>query len=201
MCSPAIEPSRWRSLKTLSLALVVSRRPARVYGIDRIDAGGVRLFEEELRRELGGHLGGAGVGADLEVNVRRAPLIPAGKDGLEGRRSGRVRHLIAPQPGLMAGHLMIHRVVFVRVDPDGIGMPDVDMGVLQQGMGGSGELVERKVDMQRHAVLDGGARRAGHQIAAVQLLIDEKRAFGQDRAGDQIDLRRSLSKRGGGAAL
>ena len=67
----------------------------------------------------------------------------------------------------------------------------------RSGVRVAGELVERKVDVQRHSVLHGGARGASHQIAALQLLIDKERTFGEDRAGDQVHLRLVVEQRRG----
>jgi hypothetical protein len=122
-----------------TLSFSSGRVGGRCAGLVRRRAGENRVVrgvgEEDLRRVVRRDVAACVVGADADVDVDRAPRVPARPDRPEAHLAV---HGTRPEPGIDAGYLVAAqevlalraRYALVGVEPVRIRVPDVDMGAV-----------------------------------------------------------------------
>jgi hypothetical protein len=149
----------------LRLALAIGR----VAGVDaRVEiVGKIKLTGDEALR----------VEQNLEVDMRRAPRIPARVDRVEARLSPAIGELGAAQEGLPACRdAVIALAAIARIHAETVGVPEVDANAFDRRTVGGGNNLKGK--RKRHAFAPFG------DVGAHELSIEIERALHRLRRED-----------------
>src|SRR5687768_3843696 len=129
----------------------------------REDLQAQRIVEEELRGELRGRRR-----TDLEVDVHRAPRVPARIHGREFGAAGGVGVLVA------AKELLSARTLDVGVDAERVALPHVDHRTAERGTGGPADSRHDEGESEERTRSYGAGAGIRPDVGAVELLVHEE---------------------------
>ena len=133
--------------------IAVVHRPAAAFAAVRRlfqNLVGDGFIEVELRSEI---LGARRLRtADFEVDMHRAAFVPTRIDGAEFRAAVCAGLLVTAQKLLSAG--VEAGVTHVRIDAEGVAMPNIDDGAGERGAGACGDARNMELQSQRNSGLD-----------------------------------------------
>jgi hypothetical protein len=120
-----------------------------------------RLLEKDLHGVAAAAVGFVIGGAEAQMNVRGASLIPAGNDGGELHFAGGVGDLVSAQPGICCSGL----AAFCGIDALRVAVPDINLNALH-GHATVLTVENIEVESEGDALLRAGAVEVGKDVAA-----------------------------------